>query len=84
MVTTPPSSAPEPVRLFSRSSWSETRVVLDVLRAETVGGLLLLGAAVVALVWANSPWAGAYSGTRDAVLGPDVLTLGPLGAAPRA
>jgi len=64
--------------VLSRSGWAETRVILDVLRAETVGGVLLLVAAVVALVWANSPWAGTYTGTRDAVLGPDALTLGPL------
>ena len=78
MVTPPSVRTDEPVRLFSRSTWSETRILLDVLRAETVGGMLLLAAAVVALVWANSPWAGSYTGTRDAVLGPEGLTLGPL------
>src|SRR3954469_18840448 len=31
-----------------------------ILRSETVGGLLLLAAAVVAFAWANSPWAAGY------------------------
>jgi NhaA family Na+:H+ antiporter len=31
-------------------------------RLEAAGGILLLVATVVALVWANSPWAGAYTG----------------------
>ena len=39
---------------------------------ETTSGVLLLAAAVVALVWANSPWRGAYVATKFAVLG---LTL---------
>ncbi len=30
--------------------------------AESSGGLLLLGATVVAMVWANLPWAGSYAG----------------------
>ena len=33
----------------------------DVLRTETVGGALLLFGAVIALVWANSPWGDAYA-----------------------
>jgi NhaA family Na+:H+ antiporter len=32
----------------------------DFLDDEVLGGLLLLGAALVALVWANSPWSDAY------------------------
>lgn len=38
------------------------------LRTETVGGIVLLGATAVALVWANSPWQDAYLGLRDAHL----------------
>lgn len=30
--------------------------------AESSGGLLLLGATVVAMVWANSPWSDSYAG----------------------
>lgn len=32
----------------------------DFLRTEAAGGLLLLVATIAALVWANSPWSGAY------------------------
>ena len=46
--------------LFGRISWPETRRIGDVLRTETVGGLLLLAAALVALGWANSPWSAVY------------------------
>ncbi|HYJ05851.1 MAG TPA: Na+/H+ antiporter NhaA, partial [Chthoniobacterales bacterium] len=31
------------------------------IRTETLGGLILLGFAVAALVWANSPWAPFYA-----------------------
>ncbi|MGW7451100.1 Na+/H+ antiporter NhaA [Streptomyces sp. NPDC054787] len=46
--------------------WRERRAVAEALRTETVGGLVLLVAAAVALVWANSPWSGAYEALRDA------------------
>ncbi|MET8324547.1 Na+/H+ antiporter NhaA [Micromonospora sp. NPDC005189] len=59
---TPPSEQRRPkVRLFSRSSWPEARHLADVLRTETVGGALLLLAAVTALIWANSPWSDSYT-----------------------
>ncbi|GAA1244356.1 Na+/H+ antiporter NhaA [Pseudonocardia aurantiaca] len=45
------------------------------LRTETVGGFVLLAAAAVAIVWANSPWAGAYQATRNTVVGPAALHL---------
>ncbi|MEV6691923.1 Na+/H+ antiporter NhaA [Micromonospora sp. NPDC051196] len=48
-------------RLFTRTSWPEARFLADVLRTETVGGALLLVGAVLALVWANSPWSEAYT-----------------------
>jgi len=68
-------SAPEPAppdpprkeRLFQRSTWTETRYVSEILRAETVGGALLLLGAVLALAWANSPWAPAYRAVREFV-----------------
>ncbi|MET8283008.1 Na+/H+ antiporter NhaA [Micromonospora sp. NPDC005174] len=56
---TPSTDRPR-VRLLSRSSWPEARHLAEVLRTETVGGALLLLGAVVALIWANSPWSGAY------------------------
>lgn len=38
----------------------EVSFVSDLLRSEVVGGLLALAAAVVAVVWANSPYDAAY------------------------
>jgi NhaA family Na+:H+ antiporter len=47
----------------------------DVLRKETVGGVLLLAGTVVALVWANTPWSAAYETLRDTRIGPAALHL---------
>lgn len=62
-------------RLFSRGSWLESSRVSDVLRAETTGGLLLIAGAVVAIVWANTPWGPAYERLRDWQVGPGSLDL---------
>jgi len=69
----PPADRTPP--LLSRGSWQETARVADILRKETVGGALLLAAAVLAMAWANSPWADAYAAVRDLVVGPAVLHL---------
>jgi NhaA family Na+:H+ antiporter len=45
------------------------------LRTETVGGLVLLAATAVALLWANSPWNDLYTGLRDLRIGPAALHL---------
>ncbi|MER7420631.1 Na+/H+ antiporter NhaA [Micromonospora peucetia] len=59
---TPHTDRPRPPRrFFSRTSWPEARFLADVLRTETVGGGLLLLGAVIALIWANSPWESAYA-----------------------
>ena len=68
-------SHPSPSRLFSRGSWSETSRISELLRQETVGGALLLLAAVVALVWANSPWESAYTSLKALTVGPSALHL---------
>jgi len=68
------SSGP-PARLFDRGSWPEVSRVGDILRAETVGGVLLVGAAVIALVWANSPWGDAYAAISGLRIGPGALHL---------
>jgi Na+:H+ antiporter, NhaA family len=62
-------------RLFGRGSWPEARRIGDLLRVETVGGLLLVGAAVVALGWANSPWRAGYVALGRLTLGPAALHL---------
>jgi NhaA family Na+:H+ antiporter len=58
------------VRLFARLRNPERQRLLDVLRAETVGGVLLLVAAAVAVAWASSPWAESYRALREITLGP--------------
>ena len=51
------------------------RNLADTLRAENAGAVLLLIGAVVALVWANSPWSGGYAALSDTVVGPAALHL---------
>jgi NhaA family Na+:H+ antiporter len=70
------SDSPTPApHLFGRGSWAEARRVADILRRETVGGALLLAGAVIAVLWANSPWAGSYDALRAYTVGPEVLHL---------
>ncbi|HET9517099.1 MAG TPA: Na+/H+ antiporter NhaA [Actinoplanes sp.] len=73
------SNAPR-TPLFRRGSWPEARRIAAILRQETIGGMLLLAAAVAALIWANSPWASSYAAVRDFTIGPAAwhldLTLG--------
>lgn len=67
---------PRPAKpLFPRGSWPEATRIAALLRRETVGGALLLAAALVALVWANSPWSDTYLALRDFTVGPSVLHL---------
>jgi len=70
----PQDSAPDrpPLRrrLFGSLEPGEETFVGRALRQETVGGALLLGAAVIALVWANSPWHEAYDDLRHLDVGP--------------
>jgi NhaA family Na+:H+ antiporter len=62
-------------RLLGRGSYPEAQRIAAVLRKETVGGALLLVAAAIALVWANSPWGEAYATLRDTRIGPASLHL---------
>ncbi len=71
----PHDPSPPPPRILRRASWRETNFVADLLRTETVGGAILLVAAVAAIVWANSPWRDAYAAFRDARVGPSALHL---------
>ena len=54
---------------------SEQRWLSRALKNETVGGLLLMGAAVVALIWANSNWATSYESLVSFQIGPETLGL---------
>ncbi|MEU6136708.1 Na+/H+ antiporter NhaA [Nocardioides sp. NPDC047086] len=62
-------------RLFTRGSWLETSRTAEILRAETTGGVLLIIAAFIAVVLANSPWQEAYEAVRDFRIGPAALHL---------
>ncbi|MEZ4467230.1 MAG: Na+/H+ antiporter NhaA [bacterium] len=53
-----------------------TRPLERFLRIEAASGILLLAAAAVALIWANSPWADTYTRLWETPLG---LRLGPWG-----
>ncbi len=69
----------EPV--FIRPSRRERGWLVDQLRDETVGGGLLLIAATLALVWANSPLADSYAALVALPVGPASVGLQlPLGA----
>ncbi|ATE52080.1 Na+/H+ antiporter NhaA [Actinosynnema pretiosum] len=57
------SPAPKPVAEFARY-----------LRTETTGGIVLLVATAIALLWANSPLGESYTALRETHLGP--LTIG--------
>ncbi len=55
--------------LFGRTTDRDARTVADIFRQETVGGVLMLIAAVAAMLWANlAP--GAYAAVQDLHLGP--------------
>ncbi len=62
-------------QLFERPSLAERSWLLRVLRAETVGGMLMLVAALVAVVWANTQWASTYQDLISTEIGPAALGL---------
>jgi NhaA family Na+:H+ antiporter len=62
------------IRLFSRASTGQTRWLRSALRNETTGGVLLLVAAVVAIIWANADYA-SYSALKDVKVGPAEINL---------
>ncbi|MFJ8535761.1 Na+/H+ antiporter NhaA [Streptomyces sp. NPDC093591] len=68
---------PTPVRkVFGRLSLPERNFVAEALRTETVGGVLLLVAAITALLWANVPVLhDSYESVGHFHLGPEALGL---------
>jgi len=56
--------------LLPALSGGESTFLGRVLRTETVGGAIVLAAAVVAVAWANSPWSDAYVDLVHLDLGP--------------
>ncbi|WP_454852990.1 Na+/H+ antiporter NhaA [Promicromonospora soli] len=61
------AAAPAPSRIQRLKTW---------ISRETTGGVLLIGAAFLALLWANSPWRESYQALSDTVVGPAMI--GPL------
>ena len=57
-------------KFFPTLTSGESSFVADVLRKETVGGTVVLIAAVVAVIWANSPLGDVYQDIRNYELGP--------------
>ncbi|GAA3815816.1 Na+/H+ antiporter NhaA [Cellulomonas soli] len=72
--TPPPTPAPAVRRLFAALSPGAERNLLDTLRGERTGGILLLAGALAALVWANVA-GDSYVAVRDTVVGPAALHL---------
>ncbi len=72
-------TAPRPTtprKVLGRLSLPERTYVADALRTETVGGVLLLAAAVTALLWANVPALhDSYESVAHFHLGPAALGL---------
>ncbi len=64
-----------PSVIFGRPGGRELSFVADALRAETVGGGLLLGAAVIAIVLANTGAKNWYEHLQHYAFGPSVLRL---------
>jgi Na+:H+ antiporter, NhaA family len=64
-----PPPAPPRLTIFGRGSYAEALRIGEILRKETVGGALLVVAAVLALIWANSPASDSYFALRDFKVG---------------
>ncbi|MEU9009588.1 Na+/H+ antiporter NhaA [Streptomyces sp. NPDC048479] len=62
-------------KFLGRLSLPERTYVADALRAETVGGVLLLIATIAALIWANTPLSDSYESVRSFHMGPAALGL---------
>ena len=62
-------SAPQGSSVLGRGSYAEVLRIGEILRKETVGGILLVAAAVIALIWANSPASDSYFALRDFRIG---------------
>ncbi|WP_371497995.1 Na+/H+ antiporter NhaA [Kitasatospora sp. NBC_00374] len=68
-MATPPPPPAKRRQFLGLLPLPERRFITDALRTETVGGILLLIAAVVALVWANV-WPHAYETVSHYTIGP--------------
>ncbi|WP_082097081.1 Na+/H+ antiporter NhaA [Demequina gelatinilytica] len=64
-----------PARLFSRLTPSTERTLVDVLRTERAGGILLLIGTAAALIFANTPLQDFYGNLSELRIGPHALHL---------
>ncbi|WP_454697277.1 Na+/H+ antiporter NhaA [Arthrobacter humicola] len=68
--TPPPAPDAKPrFTVLGYGSYAESLRIGEILRKETVGGALLVAAAVIALIWANSPVSDSYFALRDFRIG---------------
>lgn len=66
---TPAPDAKPRLTVLGYGSYAESLRLGEILRKETVGGALLVAAAVIALIWANSPVSDSYFALRDFRIG---------------
>ena len=71
--TPPPANKPKTV--FGPGSYTESLRIGEILRKETVGGLVLIVGAIIALIWANSPASDSYFALRDFTIGFEVFGI---------
>lgn len=64
-----PTPDAKPRTVLGYGSYAESLRIGEILRKETVGGALLVAAAVIALIWANSPVSDSYFALRDFRIG---------------
>ncbi len=75
MSSRPRPQSPGMPHVLAHGSLREARRIAEVLRTETIGGVLLLLATAVALVWANSPRSERYADFVSTKIGPEALHL---------
>ena len=59
----------------TRPARSGLHSLAQLLRSDVVGGFLLIGGALTALIWANSPFGHVYEALRSFSFGPEALHL---------
>lgn len=71
------SQPPTPNRrtILGPGSYAEHLRIGEILRKETVGGLVLIVGAIVAIIWANSPAADSYFALRDFKIGFEIAGI---------
>lgn len=72
---TPGAARPRRRRILSLVSKREAARVSRLLRAEVVGGVIVMIAALLGFLAANSPLADVYFGLRETKIGPEALGL---------